>query len=95
MGDVYVKGILARGKDGKLIEEEGGYKEDRSQRIKIGSVNPDFSIGWRHNVTWNNITLDLLFNGRFGGIVTSSTHSLTTTVYRKTLIKRVRTVVYG
>ncbi len=43
IGDVYVKGILARGKDGKLIEEEGGYKVDRSQRIKIGSVNPDFS----------------------------------------------------
>lgn len=75
IGDVYVKGILARGKDGKLIEEEGGYKVDRSQRIKIGSVNPDFSIGWRHNVTWNNLTLDLLFNGRFGGIVTSSTQA--------------------
>lgn len=75
MGDVYVKGILLRGRDGKLIEEGGGFKVDRTQRIKVGSVNPDFSIGWRHSFAWNGFNLDLLFSGRFGGIVTSGTQA--------------------
>ncbi|NYI49047.1 SusC/RagA family TonB-linked outer membrane protein [Macellibacteroides fermentans] len=75
IGDVYVKGILARGRDGKLIEEGSGYQVDRSQRIKVGSVNPDFSMGWRHNINWNNFSLDVVFNGRFGGIVTSTTQA--------------------
>lgn len=75
MGDIYTKGVLLRGRDGKLVEEGGGFKVDRTQRIKLGSVNPDYTIGWRHSFAWNNFTLDLLFNGRFGGIVTSSTQA--------------------
>lgn len=75
MSDVFVMGILQRGRDGKLIEEGNGYKVDRSQRIRIGSAAPDFTMGWRHDISYKNFSLGMLFTGRFGGIVTSQTQA--------------------
>lgn len=75
IGDVYVKGILQRDRNHQLVEEGGGYKIDRSQRIKIGSVNPDYTIGWRNDFSWKGFNLGLLFNVRVGGIVTSYTQA--------------------
>lgn len=75
IGDVYVKGILQRDRNKMLVEEGGGYKVDRSQRIKIGSVNPDYTIGWRNDFNWKDFNLGLLFNVRVGGIVTSQTQA--------------------
>lgn len=76
IGDVYTQGILQRGKDGKLIEEGNGYKIDRTQRIKIGSTNPDCTLGWRNEFGWKGFNLGLLFNVRIGGIVNSTTQAL-------------------
>lgn len=75
IGDVYVKGILQRDRNHQLVEEGGGYKIDRSQRVKIGSVNPDYTIGWRNDFSWKGFNLGLLFNVRVGGIVTSYTQA--------------------
>ena len=75
MSDVFTKGILQRGRDGKLIEEGNGYKVDRSQRIRLGSADPDFTMGWRHDISWKNISLGIMLTGRFGGIVTSQTQA--------------------
>src|SRR3712207_3436280 len=59
MSDVFTKGILQRGRDGKLIEEGNGYKVDRSQRIRLGSADPDFTMGWRHDISKKNISLGI------------------------------------
>ena len=75
IGDVYVKGILQRDRNKMLVEEGGGYQIDRSQRIKIGSANPDYTIGWRNDFNWKGLNLGLLFNVRVGGIVTSQTQA--------------------
>lgn len=75
IGDVYVMGILQRGRDGKLIPEGNGFQVDRSQRIKVGSVNPDFTIGWRNDISYSNLSLGVLLTGRFGGVVTSNTQA--------------------
>lgn len=77
IGDVYVEGILAKGEDGKLIENKSGlYDIDRSQRIKIGSSNPDFTMGWSNTLSYKGFTLNFLINGRFGGIVNSGTQAV-------------------
>lgn len=75
IGDIYVKGILQRDRNKMLVEEGGGYQIDRSQRIKIGSANPDYTIGWRNDFSWKGFNLGLLFNVRVGGVVTSQTQA--------------------
>lgn len=75
MGDVYVQGILQRDRNNSLIEEGDGYKVDRSQRIKVGSVNPDYNVGWRNEFSWNNFNFSFLINARVGGVVTSGTQA--------------------
>ena len=75
MSDYFVKGILQRGRDGKLVEEGNGYQVDRSQRIRLGSADPDFTMGWRHDINYKNFSLGLMFTGRFGGVVTSQTQA--------------------
>ena len=77
IGDIYVKGILAKGEDGKLVEGKSGlYDIDRTQRIKIGSSNPDFTLGWSNTFNYKNFSLNVLLNGRFGGIVNSGTQAV-------------------
>ncbi|MCU7693054.1 SusC/RagA family TonB-linked outer membrane protein [Haoranjiania flava] len=75
MSDIFVQGILERGRDGHLIPEGNGFKVDRSQRIKVGSVDPDFSLGWRNDLSFKNVSLGALVTGRFGGVVTSQTQA--------------------
>lgn len=65
MSDVFTTGILQRGRDGKLVEEGNGYQVDRSQRIRLGSADPDFTMGWRHDINYKNISLGLMITGRF------------------------------
>ncbi|MFA7140332.1 MAG: SusC/RagA family TonB-linked outer membrane protein [Proteiniphilum sp.] len=75
MSDVFVRGILQRGRDGKLIPEGNGFQVDESQRMKIGSVDPDFTMGWYNNFGYKNISLGVLITGRYGGVVTSTTQA--------------------
>ena len=75
MSDIFVTGILQRGRDGLLIEEGNSYKVDFSQRIRLGCADPDFTMGWRHDFNYKNVSLGMMFTGRFGGIVTSQTQA--------------------
>lgn len=75
MSDVFTQGILQRGRDGKLIPEGNGFKVDRSQRIRVGSIDPDFMMGWFNSFGYNNISLRVLLTGRFGGVVSSNTQA--------------------
>ena len=67
--------FLQRGRDGRLVEEGTGYQVDRTQRIRLGSADPDFTMGWRHDISYKNLSLGLMITGRFGGIVTSQTQA--------------------
>ncbi|MGP2570768.1 SusC/RagA family TonB-linked outer membrane protein [Ornithobacterium rhinotracheale] len=76
ISDVYVRGILSRDENGKLIEGKSGlYEIDRSQLIKIGHTTPDFSMGWNNQFSYKNFNLGFVINGNFGGIVNSSTQA--------------------
>lgn len=75
MSDLFLQGILQRGRDGMLIPEGNGYQVDRSQRIRVGSVDPDFTLGWSNEFSFKNVSLSMLFTGRFGGITTSTTQA--------------------
>ena len=42
----------------------------------LGKTTPDFTLGWNNTVSYKNFDLNFLFNGRFGGVVTSSTQAI-------------------
>ena len=75
IGDVYVQGILQRDREGNLIPEGNSFKVDKTQRIKVGSSNPKYTVGWRNDFSYKNFNLGLLFNARVGGIVSSTTQA--------------------
>lgn len=76
MNDIFVQGILVKGKDGKLIEEGDGYRIDKSQRLKVGSSAPNFIMGWNNTVSFYGININLLISARIGGYVTSATQAM-------------------
>ena len=76
MNDIFVQGILVKGKDGRFIEEGDGYRIDRSQRVKVGSSAPDFMMGWNNTLNLYGVNVSFLISARFGGNVSSSTQAM-------------------
>ena len=76
MNDIFVQGILVKGKDGRFIEEGDGYRIDRSQRIKVGSSAPDFMMGWNNTLNLYGVNVSFLISARVGGNVSSSTQAM-------------------
>lgn len=73
IGSMYVQGILQRDRDGKLISEGNSFKVDKTQRIKVGSSNPNYTVGWRNDLSYKNWNFGFLINARVGGLVSSTT----------------------
>ena len=76
MSDIFVRGILVKGEDGRFIEEGEGYKIDRSQLIKVGKGEPDFMMGWSNALSFKGLSLSFLINARVGGLVSSATQAM-------------------
>lgn len=80
IGDVYITKILKRDNKGDVyVDPEGNIHTmdlPNGQRLKLGSVNPDFTMGWRNDLSYKNFSLSFLINARVGGIVTSGTQAL-------------------
>lgn len=76
MNDIFVQGILVKGKDGRFIEEGDGYRIDRSQRVKVGSSAPDFMMGWNNTLNLYGFNINFLISARVGGNVTSATQAM-------------------
>ena len=76
MNDIFVQGILVKGKDGRFIEEGDGYRIDRSQRVKVGSSAPDFMMGWNNTLNLYGVNVSFLISARVGGNESSSTQAM-------------------
>lgn len=76
MNDIFVQGILAKGRDGKLIEEGEGFKIDKSQRIKMGKTSPDFMMGWNNSLSFYGVNINLMISARVGGLTSSGTQAM-------------------
>ncbi len=80
IGDVYITKILKRDNKGDVyVDAEGNISTmnlPNGEHLKIGYVNPDFTMGWRNDISYKNFNLAFLINARVGGIVTSGTQAL-------------------
>lgn len=76
MSDIFVRGILVKGKDGRFIEEGDGYRIDRNQLLKVGKSDPDFMMGWNNTLSAYGFNLSFLITARVGGLVSSATQAM-------------------
>ena len=77
MGDLYTTTDLRRDDKGNIEIDEAGniVVEDNLPDMKLGSVFPDYNLGWRNNISWKNLNLGFVIAARIGGIVYSATQA--------------------
>ncbi len=77
-GDIYANKAYLRDPitGERIINAQGLPVEDPAGRKKIGNFQPDFLLGWGHNVSYKNFTLSLLLDYRKGGDIFSFSNSL-------------------
>lgn len=73
LGDLYSSTWLRRDSNG-LVDISGGVLlTETTQPYKLGSVDPDWLLGWQGNFGYKNWSLGFLFRARLGGVVVSNT----------------------
>ncbi|GIZ15712.1 SusC/RagA family TonB-linked outer membrane protein [Capnocytophaga catalasegens] len=79
LGDVYTNADFTRDSDGNIYVDANGNitKSDFSNGHfeKLGSVLPDFTLGWRNDFTYKNFSFGAMLSGRIGGIAVSMTEA--------------------
>lgn len=80
IGDAYITKILKRDEKGNIAVDDDGNVSSmylpNGARLKIGSTTPDFTLGWRNELSYKNLSFSFLVNARVGGIVTSGTQAV-------------------
>lgn len=74
-GDIYGF-TLMRDNQNRILVDAAGRPRINSEYSRLGNSNPNLSLGWTNTFTYNNFTLNLLVDGRFGGHVLSVTQAM-------------------
>jgi TonB-linked SusC/RagA family outer membrane protein len=67
VGDIYVNAFNRNETNGEIIYDESNLPTKANQEKLVGSANPDFSIGWNNTLSFGNLSLNFLIDGKFGG----------------------------
>jgi ribosomal protein S16 len=70
-GDLY--GFKWKTLNGKYVVTDKGVPIQTDAIEKLGNYNPKFSAGFSNNFNYKNWTLNVLVDGKFGGVITSGT----------------------
>lgn len=73
LGDMYASKWIKRDQFGLVDISSGHLIEEETTPYKLGSVNPDWLLGWQGNIGYKNLSLNFLFKARLGGVVISAT----------------------
>ncbi len=81
-GDIYAQ-VVKRDANGRPVVDNGAIviNDQNPDNVvdaleKVGNANPDFTLGWNNSITYKNISLDFLVDGRFGGETISMTEAI-------------------
>ncbi len=74
IGDMYDERRVARDEEGYIPYTPGQkINLETTEPYKIGTVNPDWNLGWRNGFSFKGFNLSALFTARIGGNVISHT----------------------
>ncbi|MCM1177447.1 MAG: SusC/RagA family TonB-linked outer membrane protein [Bacteroidales bacterium] len=76
LSDIYADTFLKKDSQGYVEVKDGNYSLEKTDPVYLGKTTPDFNLGWNNSISYKGFTLSFLLNGRFGGIVTSSTEAI-------------------
>lgn len=81
MGDLYSSADVLRDSNGNIYVDQDGNTalspiKNASDYIKLGSVLPKGNLAWSNTFRWKNLSANVMFSARFGGIVFSRTQAL-------------------
>jgi hypothetical protein len=71
MGDIYAYLPKTDANGNRIVQSNGLYSMDNTERVNIGNVLPDAVGGFGTTFTYKDLSLDLLFDYRIGGDVMS------------------------
>ena len=73
-GDIYTRHLLYN-EDGSVKLNEKGLPEIDSNETYAGNVNANWQLGWGNTVTYKDLSLYFLFDGKIGGNTVGMTQS--------------------
>lgn len=75
--DIYANQFFKKDSQGFVdISGSGSYELETVEPVYLGKTTPDFNLGWNNTLSYKGFGLSFLLNGRFGGVVTSSTEAI-------------------
>jgi len=74
-GDLYSEGWKRDAQGRFVVDANGKPVGSGSGGTLVGNYNPDFSLGFSNTFTLNRLTLNVLIDGRFGGVMASGTEA--------------------
>ena len=60
---------------GRYIVDANGKPVVTTGQVAVGNFNPKFMMGFQNTFSYKGFTLGILFDGRFGGVITSGTEA--------------------
>lgn len=77
IGTIYANERLKRDGDNYVEYIPGeSLNTETTTPYKLGSVNPDWTLGWRNGFSYKGFSLNFLISARLGGIVISKTQAM-------------------
>lgn len=77
INDIYANTFFKKDSQGYVeIKQDGSYGLEKGEPVYLGKTTPDFNLGWNNSFSYKGFGLSFLINGRFGGVVTSSTEAI-------------------
>ncbi len=78
INDIYAGQFLQKDGNGYVYVPETGEigMSPSKTPVYLGRTTPDFNLGWNSTLSWKGLHLGIVFSGRFGGVVTSSTQAI-------------------
>lgn len=73
LGDLYANTRIKRDQYGLVDISGGALLTETTEPYMLGSVDPDWLLGWQGNFGYKNWQLGFLFRARLGGVVVSNT----------------------
>ena len=75
--DIYANTFFKKDHQGFVeIGADGTFGLVPGEPVYLGKVAHDFNMGWNNTLSYKGFGLSFLINGRFGGVVTSSTEAI-------------------
>jgi hypothetical protein len=78
MGDLYTNRRLRQSGNGYIWRDSatGNVELETVDYYKIGSLLPNFHLGWSGGIGWRDLNISWAVTGRFGGLVISDTQAV-------------------